>query len=90
MKRNWSPTTDILTSGKMSPQCSVIIGELNRATNTVSNRVGKDMADETVEALARQLIRRLGRSQAMQICQTNKWFRVLDHIKSVDKGLNTK
>ncbi|MCF6215294.1 MAG: hypothetical protein L3J58_03870 [Emcibacter sp.] len=48
------------------------------------------MADETVEALARQLIRRLGRSQAMKICQTNKWFRVLDHIKSVDKGANIK
>ena len=48
------------------------------------------MADETVEALAKQLIRRMGRSQAMQICQTNKWFRVLDHIKSVDKNLSTK
>ncbi len=48
------------------------------------------MADDTVEALANQLVRRLGRSQAMQICQTNKWFRVLDHIKSVDKSRNTK
>ncbi|MCF8474632.1 MAG: hypothetical protein K9G26_08050 [Emcibacter sp.] len=48
------------------------------------------MPDETVEALARQLIRRLGRSQAMQICQTNKWFRVLDHIKAVDKGMSGK
>ncbi len=52
----------------------------------MSERVGNDMADETVEALAKQLIRRLGRSQAMQICQTNKWFRVLDHIKSVDRN----
>jgi len=56
----------------------------------MSERVGIDMADETVEALAKQLIRRLGRSQAMQICQTNKWFRVLDHIKAVDKTLNAK
>lgn len=48
------------------------------------------MADETVEALAKQLIRRMGRSQAMQICQTNKWFRVLDHIKAVDKSLSSK
>ncbi len=56
----------------------------------VSESVGKDMANETVEALAKQLIRRMGRSQAMQICQTNKWFRVLDHIKAVDKGLTSK
>lgn len=48
------------------------------------------MADETVEALAKQLIRRMGRSQAMQICQTNKWFRVLDHIKSVDRSVSSK
>lgn len=48
------------------------------------------MANETVEALAKQLIRRLGRSQAMQICRTNKWFRVLDHIKSVDKSQSAK
>jgi len=48
------------------------------------------MAEETIETLARQLIRRMGRSQAIEICQANKWFRVLDHIKLVEKGLKAK
>jgi len=49
-------------------------------------KVGKEMGEGTVEALAQQLIRRMGRSQAMKICQTNKWERVLDHIKAIDKS----
>ncbi|WP_321396616.1 hypothetical protein [Emcibacter sp.] len=48
------------------------------------------MGEETIEALARQLVRRMGRSQAIQICQANKWFRVLDYIRGIDKGLVAK
>ncbi len=56
----------------------------------MSERVDKEMVEGTVAALANQLIRRLGRSEAMKICQTNKWYRVLDYIKKVDTSLNTK
>lgn len=48
------------------------------------------MGEGTIETLAKQLVRRMGRSQAIHICQVNKWQRVLDHIKAVDKGLGTK
>tara|TARA_B100001939_G_scaffold338648_1_gene344479 strand:+ start:3258 stop:3416 length:159 start_codon:yes stop_codon:yes gene_type:complete len=48
------------------------------------------MGEETIETLARQLVRRMGRSQAIQICQANKWFRVLDHIRAIEKSLNGK
>lgn len=56
----------------------------------MSVKVGKEMGEETVETLAQQLIRRMGRSQAMKICQANKWDRVLDHIKTVDKNSKSK
>ena len=42
---------------------------------------GVMMSDETFEVLAQKLIRRMGRSQAMQICQKNQWHRVLEFIK---------
>lgn len=43
------------------------------------------MSEQTIEELAKKLIRRMGRSQAIQICEANKWLRVLEHIKSLDK-----
>jgi hypothetical protein len=53
-----------------------------------SNREqGKTMSEQTIEELARKLIRRMGRSQAIEICQANKWFRVLERIKNLDKSL---
>ncbi len=45
------------------------------------------MSEQTIEELARKLIRRMGRSQAIEICQANKWFRVLERIKNLDKSL---
>lgn len=53
------------------------------------------MAEETVnylahKALAKQLIKRMGRAGAIQVCQVNGWQNVLDEIKMVDKQLNNK
>ena len=74
---------------------AIFLNEIEQANKAIClkrvKKAGKDMADETVEALAKQLVRRMGRSQAMQICQTNKWFRVLDHIKSAEsKSMTAK
>jgi hypothetical protein len=44
------------------------------------------MSEETIEELAKKLISRMGRSQAIEICEANKWLRVLEHIKSLDKN----
>ena len=44
------------------------------------------MSEETIEELAKKLIHRMGRSQAIEICKANKWLRVLEHIKSLDKN----
>ena len=49
-------------------------------------RTGKTMSEETIEELAKKLISRMGRSQAIEICEANKWLRVLEHIKSLDKN----
>ena len=49
-------------------------------------RTGKTMSEQTIEELAKKLISRMGRSQAIEICEANKWLRVLEHIKSLDKN----
>jgi hypothetical protein len=43
------------------------------------------MSEQTIEELAKKLIHRMGRSQAIEICEANKWLRVLEHIKNIDK-----
>lgn len=53
------------------------------------------MAEEIVnisahKALAKQLIKRMGRTGAIQVCEANKWQNVLEQIKMVDKHLNNK
>jgi hypothetical protein len=52
-------------------------------------RTGKTMSEQTIEELAKKLISRMGRSQAIEICEANKWLRVLEHIKSLDKNVQS-
>jgi len=47
------------------------------------------MSEQTIEELAKKLIRRMGRSQAIEICQANKWLRVLEHIRKLDNSVHS-
>ncbi len=47
------------------------------------------MSEQTIEELAKKLIRRMGRSQAIEICEANKWQRVLEHIRNLEKSAHS-